>query len=90
MGGRRQRPHDQSSDDPNLLTVEGDVSLTATADRIVGDALERFGRIDTLVNNAGIFISKPFTDYTEQDYETVVAVNLTGFFRLTRAPSRRC
>jgi NAD(P)-dependent dehydrogenase (short-subunit alcohol dehydrogenase family) len=72
------------SDDPDLVTVEGDLAEPATADRIIGAALERFGRIDTLVNNAGIFISKPFTDYTAADYATVVGVNITGFFRLTQ------
>jgi NAD(P)-dependent dehydrogenase (short-subunit alcohol dehydrogenase family) len=70
--------------DPAVLTVAGDVSEPATADRIIGGALERFGRVDTLINNAGIFISKPFTDYTADDYAAVVGVNLTGFFRLTQ------
>jgi NAD(P)-dependent dehydrogenase (short-subunit alcohol dehydrogenase family) len=72
------------SDDPAVLTVEGDVSQPATADRIVNGALERFGRIDTLVNNAGVFIGKPFTDYTIDDYQLVVGVNLTGFFLVTQ------
>jgi NAD(P)-dependent dehydrogenase (short-subunit alcohol dehydrogenase family) len=72
------------SDDPAVLTVEGDVSQAATADRIVAGALERFGRIDTLVNNAGVFIGKPFTDYTIDDYQLVVSVNLTGFFLMTQ------
>jgi NAD(P)-dependent dehydrogenase (short-subunit alcohol dehydrogenase family) len=70
--------------DPELLTVDGDISEAATTDRIISGALERFGRIDTLVNNAGVFISKPFTDYTADDYATVVGVNLTGFFTLTQ------
>lgn len=70
--------------DPAVLTVEGDVSEPATTERIISGALESFGRIDTLVNNAGVFISKPFTDYTADDYATVVGVNLTGFFWLTR------
>jgi NAD(P)-dependent dehydrogenase (short-subunit alcohol dehydrogenase family) len=70
--------------DPDVLTVAGDVSEPATAERIVNGALERFGRIDTLVNDAGIFISKPFTDYTADDYATIVGVNLTGFFWLTQ------
>jgi NAD(P)-dependent dehydrogenase (short-subunit alcohol dehydrogenase family) len=70
--------------DPNVLTVDGDVSDPATTDRIIGRALERFGRIDTLVNNAGVFISKPFTDYTAEDYALMVSVNLTGFFGLTQ------
>jgi NAD(P)-dependent dehydrogenase (short-subunit alcohol dehydrogenase family) len=72
------------SDDPNLLTVEADLAAPASAERIIDAALDRFGRVDTLVNNAGTFISKPFTDYTTADYATVVGVNLTGFFRLTQ------
>ena len=70
--------------DQDVLTVAGDVSDPGTAERIVSAALARFGRIDTLVNNAGVFISKPFTDYTADDYARVVSVNLTGFFRLTQ------
>ena len=58
----------EPSADPDVLTVEGDIAKPATADRIVEGALERFGRIDTLVNNAGVFVSKPFTDYTAEDY----------------------
>jgi NAD(P)-dependent dehydrogenase (short-subunit alcohol dehydrogenase family) len=72
------------SEDPDVLTVEGDIARPATADRIIEGALKRFGRIDTLVNNAGVFISKPFTDYTAEDYALVVGVNLTGFFWLTQ------
>ena len=72
------------SEDPDVLTVEGDVSEPATSDRLIGEALARFGRIDTLINNAGVFISKAFTDYTAGDYATVVGVNLTGFFQLTQ------
>jgi len=72
------------SDDGDLLTVEGDVSKPETGERIVSQALEHFGRIDTLVNNAGLFVSKPFTEYTAEDYASVVGVNLTGFFWLTQ------
>jgi NAD(P)-dependent dehydrogenase (short-subunit alcohol dehydrogenase family) len=72
------------SKDPDVLTVDGDIADPATADRIVSGALERFGRIDTLVNNAGVYLSKPFTDYTAEDYALVVGVNLTGFFWLTQ------
>ena len=72
------------SGDPDVLTVEGDIAEATTAGRIAGAALERFGRIDTLVNNAGVYISKPFTDYTPADYATITAVNLTGFFWLTQ------
>jgi len=73
-----------SSDDPAVLTVGGDVAQPATAERIIGAALERFGRIDTLVNNAGVYLSKPFTDYTAADYALITGVNLAGFFWLTQ------
>ncbi len=72
------------TEDPDVLTVDGDIAQPGTADRIVGGALDRFGRIDTLVNNAGVYISKPFTDYTAGDYARVVGVNLSGFFWLTQ------
>ena len=72
------------SDDPNLAGVAGDIAEPATADRIVTTALERFGRVDALINNAGVFVSKPFTEYTVADYEFVTAVNLSGFFHATQ------
>ena len=72
------------AEDPDVLTVEGDITEPATADRIVSGAIERFGRIDTLVNNAGVYVSKPFTDYTAADYALVTGVNLGGFFWLTQ------
>ncbi len=72
------------SEDAGIVTVDGDVAEPATDDRIVSAALEHFGRIDTLINNAGIFISKPFTEYTDEEYASIVRVNLTGFFRLTQ------
>jgi NAD(P)-dependent dehydrogenase (short-subunit alcohol dehydrogenase family) len=74
----------KASDDPDVLIVEGDIADPGTADRVVRGALGRFGRLDTLVNNAGVFIAKPFTDYTAADYATVVGVNLAGFFWLTQ------
>jgi NAD(P)-dependent dehydrogenase (short-subunit alcohol dehydrogenase family) len=74
----------EPSKDPDFLTVAGDISEQATADDIISAAMDRFGRVDTLVNNAGIFLSKPFTDYTAQDYALVTGVNLAGFFWLTQ------
>ena len=68
----------------DLVTVPGDITDPATADRIADAALDRFGRIDTLVNNAGVYVSKPFTDYTAEDYALLTGVNLAGFFWLTR------
>jgi NAD(P)-dependent dehydrogenase (short-subunit alcohol dehydrogenase family) len=74
----------RSSDDSDFLTVQGDIAEAETAGRVVKQALDRFGRIDTLINNAGIFIGKPFTDYTVDDYAAVTAVNLAGFFHITQ------
>jgi NAD(P)-dependent dehydrogenase (short-subunit alcohol dehydrogenase family) len=65
--------------DPEVLTVEGDIADPATADRIVGGALERFGRIDTLVTSVGVVTAKPFTAYTAADCAAVVGVGLAGF-----------
>jgi NAD(P)-dependent dehydrogenase (short-subunit alcohol dehydrogenase family) len=72
------------STDPDIVTVAGDIADPKTAERIVSAAIERFGRIDTLVNNAGIFVAKPFTDYTDEDFASVLAVNVGSFFQVTR------
>jgi NAD(P)-dependent dehydrogenase (short-subunit alcohol dehydrogenase family) len=74
----------QPSNDPDVITVPGDIADRAVAERIVQEALSRFGRIDTLVNNAGIFTAKPFTAFTAKDYADNIAVNLTGFFNITQ------
>lgn len=68
----------------DLAIVAGDISDPATADLIVKTAVERFGRVDTLVNNAGVFIAKPFTEYTAEDLDTMVRINVGGFFHLTQ------
>jgi NAD(P)-dependent dehydrogenase (short-subunit alcohol dehydrogenase family) len=73
------------SNDPDVLAVAGDISKPETAKQIVEQGLLRFGRIDSLVNNAGIFIGKKFTDYTEADFVNMLAVNLAGFFHITQA-----
>ncbi|MFF4692264.1 SDR family NAD(P)-dependent oxidoreductase [Streptomyces sp. NPDC001307] len=70
--------------DSGILAVQGDIADPATAEHVIAAALDRFGRIDTLVNNAGIFVAKPFTEYTLDDYAAVVGVNLNGFFRITQ------
>lgn len=72
------------ANDPEIVTVRGDIADADTAERVIDAALERFGRIDTLVNNAGVFIAKPFTEYTDEEYDLAVGVNLAGFFHLTR------
>lgn len=72
------------SDDANILTVAGDIGDPDTARRVISEGVARFGRIDTLVNNAGIFIAKPFTQYTAEDYAAITSVNLFGFFYITQ------
>jgi NAD(P)-dependent dehydrogenase (short-subunit alcohol dehydrogenase family) len=72
------------SSDDEVLPVSGDIADRKTAERAISEGIARFGRIDTLVNNAGIFIAKPFTEYTGADYAAIVAVNLTGFFHITQ------
>ena len=78
-----------SSDESDFLTVQGDIAEVETARRVVGQALDRFGRIDSLINNAGIFIGKPFTEYTLDDFAAVTAVNLAGFFHITQRVVRQ-
>jgi len=78
-----------SADESDFLTVQGDITDAETAQRVVDQALDRFGRIDSLINNAGIYIGKPFTDYTFDDYAAITAVNLTGFFHITQRAIRQ-
>jgi NAD(P)-dependent dehydrogenase (short-subunit alcohol dehydrogenase family) len=77
------------TDASDFLTVRGDIAEVGTAQTIVKRAVNRFGRIDSLINNAGIFISKPFTDYTLEDYLAITAVNLAGFFHITQGVIRQ-
>ena len=77
------------SDEPDYHAIRADITEAATAQRVVDEALDRFGRIDTVVNNAGIYVGKPFTDYTLDDYLAITAVNLTGFFLITQQAIRQ-
>jgi NAD(P)-dependent dehydrogenase (short-subunit alcohol dehydrogenase family) len=72
------------SADAGVAAVPGDIADPATAEAIVTTGLERFGRVDTLINNAGVFIGKPFTEYSAADYALATSVNLTGFFFITQ------
>ncbi|MBV8380233.1 MAG: SDR family oxidoreductase [Paucibacter sp.] len=76
------------SDDPGVLAVAGDIGAPETAERVVAETIKRFGHIDTLVNNAGIFIAKPFTQYTGEDFANIMATNVAGFFNITQAAAR--
>ena len=79
----------EPSAEPDVLTVNGDIADADTAERVVERALERFGGVDTLINNAGIFIGKAFTDYAPQDFDAITAVNLAGFFHVTQRAIRQ-
>ena len=74
----------KQSSDQDVLAVPGDIGDPATAERVVKEAISRFGRVDTLVNNAGVFIAKPFTDYTAEDFALKIATNVAGFFYVTQ------
>ena len=68
----------------HVALVDGDIGQPATAARVVEAALSRFRSIDVLVNNAGIFFTKPFTDYTAEDLKALVSTNLEGFLYVTQ------
>jgi NAD(P)-dependent dehydrogenase (short-subunit alcohol dehydrogenase family) len=72
------------SDDPGVLAVPGDLADPAVAARVIQAAKAEFGRVDTLVNNAGIFIAKPFTEYTGEDFDAITGINLRGFVAVTQ------
>ena len=68
----------------SLVLVDGDISKEQTAAQAVESAIDKFGAVDVLVNNAGIFLNKPFTDFTTEDFEALVSTNLLGFFYITQ------
>ena len=68
----------------DLKLVDGDIGIRETAQRVVDTALQSFGRVDLLVNNAGVFIPKPFTEYTAEDFQRAVGTNLAGFFYVSQ------
>lgn len=79
----------RASTEPEVVAVPGDIAEAETAQRVAEQALDRFGRIDTLINNAGLFIGKPFADYTPDDYAAMTGVNLAGFFHITQRVARQ-
>ena len=68
----------------NLTLVDGDIGQSATAQRVVETAVKRFGSVNALVNNAGIFFPKPFLDYTSEDFRALSSTNLDGFIYITQ------
>jgi NAD(P)-dependent dehydrogenase (short-subunit alcohol dehydrogenase family) len=72
------------SDDPGVLAVPGDIADPEVGARVIAAGREQFGRIDTLINNAGVFLAKPFTEYTLADFEAITSVNLRGFVTITQ------
>lgn len=79
----------QPASDPGVLAVAGDISDPNVAEQVIAAGVEKFGRIDTLVNNAGIFTAKPFTAFTAEDWAANIGTNLAGFFFVTQAAVRR-
>ena len=75
--------------DPDILAVEGDIADPEVAKKVVSTAIQHFGRVDTLVNNAGIFIAKPFIEYTAEDFANVMSVNVAGFFHVSQQAAAR-
>jgi NAD(P)-dependent dehydrogenase (short-subunit alcohol dehydrogenase family) len=73
----------------DVLAVAGDIADPAVADRVIAEAVAKFGRVDTLVNNAGMFIAKPFTEYTAADFAAKISLNLAGFFHVTQRAVRQ-
>ena len=69
---------------PNLAVVDADIGQAATAEKVAQTAISAFGSIDHVVNNAGIFSAKPFTDYTAEDFRALVSTNLEGFIFITQ------
>ncbi|WP_201005523.1 SDR family NAD(P)-dependent oxidoreductase [Paenibacillus glycanilyticus] len=89
INGRREQTLAEAAKeiDPtglNIAYVAGDISKPQVAERLISEAIARFGRVDTLINNAGIFLAKPFTEYTEEDFDAVLSTNVAGFFHITQ------
>jgi len=86
---RKIRDQNELQRSDKLALVEGDIGVASTADMIVNVAMERFGSVDALVNNAGIFFAKPFTEYTPEDFKRLSSTNLEGFIYTTQQVVKR-
>lgn len=85
---RLQAAADKLGRPANLLLAPGDIALPETAERLFSLAIQAFGQVDILINNAGIFIAKPIADYTPEEVDAMVATNLKGFFYPAQAAAR--
>ena len=74
---------------PQLSRIDGDIGIAATAAKVVETAVAKYGSIDALINNAGIFFTKPFVDYTAEDFKQLVSTNLEGFIYITQLTVKR-
>ncbi len=79
----------KADDATGIVAVAGDIADPMVAQRVISTAVERFGRVDTLVNNAGMFIGKPFTEYTEDDFNAKISLNLGVFFYVSQHAVRQ-
>src|SRR5262249_29367946 len=86
VANSRSIKQDPSAD---VIAIAGDIADPAVAERVIGGAVEKFGRVDTLVNNAGMSIAKPFTEYTEADFAAKISLNLAGFFHVSQRAVRQ-
>lgn len=84
---RLKKAADHLGSPSNLLTVAGDIGLKSTAEKIIQEAVAKFGQVDILINNAGIFHAKPFADYSPEDLDNLINTNLKGFFYVSQASS---
>jgi NAD(P)-dependent dehydrogenase (short-subunit alcohol dehydrogenase family) len=87
--GTSLHTHQSSVAAPRLILVDGDIGKQETAAKVVEAALERFGSVDVLVNNAGIMRTKPFIDFTTDDFNSLVSTNLLGFLYVTQCSVRQ-
>ncbi|MBX4926502.1 SDR family NAD(P)-dependent oxidoreductase [Rhizobium binae] len=78
----------KQNSDTGVHAVAGDIAKAETAERVVREAIDRFGRIDALVNNAGVFVAKPFVDFTQEDFDLNFGVNISGFFHITQRAAK--
>ena len=81
---RRMSESKEIAGSDKIALVQGDIGDPATAPRVAATAQSRFGRVDVLVNNAGIFFTKPFTEYTPEDFQSLISTNLEGFLYITQ------